>query len=174
MAYAATDGSGPGGTLTLEAVTVVGKINANIMTLVSNSLLVAELATADPWSVPVRAERRQEGCVRFTYLPTDSRVPTRFECQPPLPGETPATVCSAATAGMPVAQGPRFLTLRYGAPAYCQMQPTTSDAIRRGADDEGEMGAFHALYQPQRETNLSIRLAEYLRVGLEAGMFYET
>ena len=145
VAYAATDGESPGGTLTLTAVTVIGKINANIMQLVSNSVLVAELAPNDSWSAAVRAERRQQGCVRFTYLPTDSRVPSRFECQPPLPGETPATVCSAASAGMPAAVGPRFATLRYGVPAYCQMQPTTSDAIRRGADDEGEMGAFHSL-----------------------------
>ena len=174
VAYAATDGESPGGTLMLTAVTVIGKINANIMQLVSNSVLVGELAANDTWSVAVRAERRQQGCVRFTYLPTDSRVPSRFECQPPLPGETPAAVCSAASAGMPVAVGPRFATLSYGRPAYCQMQPTTSDAIRRGADDEGEMGAFHGLYQPQRETNLTTRLAEYLRVGLEAGMFYET
>jgi hypothetical protein len=36
------------------------------------------------------------------------------------------------------------------------------------------MGAFHDLYQPQRETNLRIRLDEYLRFGLEAGIFYES
>jgi hypothetical protein len=48
------------------------------------------------------------------------------------------------------------------------------DEVRRGADDESEMGAFHSLYAPQRETNLQIRLREYLRVGLAAGIFYET
>jgi hypothetical protein len=36
------------------------------------------------------------------------------------------------------------------------------------------MGAFHDLYQPQRERNLRVRLDEYLRFGLEAGVFYET
>jgi hypothetical protein len=36
------------------------------------------------------------------------------------------------------------------------------------------MGAFHDLFQPQRETNLKVRLEEYLRFGLEAGSFYET
>ena len=45
---------------------------------------------------------------------------------------------------------------------------------RRGADDESEMGVFHHLYGAQRETNLRIRLAEYLRVGLRAGVFYES
>jgi hypothetical protein len=30
------------------------------------------------------------------------------------------------------------------------------------------------LFQPQRETNLRIRLDEYLRFGLSAGLFYAT
>ena len=36
------------------------------------------------------------------------------------------------------------------------------------------MGAYHLLFQPQREANLRIRLEEYLRFGLEAGVFFET
>ena len=46
--------------------------------------------------------------------------------------------------------------------------------FRRGAEDESEMGAFSSLRQPQREDALRIRLEEYLRVGLEAGIFYAT
>jgi hypothetical protein len=34
------------------------------------------------------------------------------------------------------------------------------------------MGVTHELYAPQREGNLRIRLDEYLRFGLEAGIFY--
>ena len=45
----------------------------------------------------------------------------------------------------------------------------TDRSIRAGADDDGEMGVLHALFQPQRETNLRIRLEEYLRFGLHAG-----
>jgi hypothetical protein len=32
------------------------------------------------------------------------------------------------------------------------------------------MGAFQSLAQPQRETNLRVRLDEYLRFGLEAAL----
>jgi hypothetical protein len=64
--------------------------------------------------------------------------------------------------------------LRYGAPGYGQIERATADAIRRGADDESEMGAYHALFPAQREANLRIRLREFLRVGLAAGIFYET
>ena len=34
------------------------------------------------------------------------------------------------------------------------------------------MGAFHHLFAPQRETNVTVRLEEYLRFGLEAGILY--
>jgi len=34
------------------------------------------------------------------------------------------------------------------------------------------MGVFHDLFGPQRETNVAVRLEEYLRFGLEAGLFY--
>jgi hypothetical protein len=67
---------------------------------------------------------------------------------------------------------PVFTSLRYGDAGYCQLSLLCSAAIRQGADDEAEMGAFHNLFQPQRESNLRARLDEYLRFGLEAGIFY--
>ena len=69
---------------------------------------------------------------------------------------------------------PRFTSMRFGDPAYLQMSIATPDAIRRGADDESEMGVTHLLFTPQRESNLLLRLDEYLRFGLEAGFFYAT
>ena len=67
---------------------------------------------------------------------------------------------------------PHFTSLRFADPGYCQLGRATPRSIRQGADDEGEMGVMHALFQPQRETNLRIRLDEYLRFGLRAGFFY--
>jgi hypothetical protein len=66
-----------------------------------------------------------------------------------------------------------FYALSYGRPGYLKLLPSTDDAIRRGADDGGEMGAFHFLLAPQRETDLMVRLQEYLPVGLEFGIFYQ-
>ena len=109
----------------------------------------------------MRSEQRQTGCVRFTYLPFDSLTPRRYRCQP----EAPEGVSRIT---------PRFTSLRYGVAAYCQLGRTTPDEIRRGAEDESEMGAFHSLFAPQREANLQTRLGEYLRVGLAAGIFYAT
>ncbi len=55
-----------------------------------------------------------------------------------------------------------------------QLRRSTHPAIRTGASDEGAMGVTHELHEPQREVNLSVRLDEYLRYGLEAGFFYAT
>jgi hypothetical protein len=138
---------------------VVGKLHARILRLVSNSLLVARLAEGDAWPFPVHVQRRQEGCVRFSFVPPGSRTPRRHRCQP-------------ANAADALRVQPQFTAERYGHPAYCQVSGRTAIEIRSGADDEAEMGAFHDLYAAQRQTNVQVRLEEYLRFGLEAGIFY--
>jgi hypothetical protein len=151
------DGLTAGGHLTLDACTVLGKVHARRLD-VSNSLLLAALGDGgDPWPAPVWAERRQVGCVRFSFVPPGSRTPRTFACAGALPAERPF-----------------HASLRFGDPGYMQLRRSTNDAIRLGADDEGEMGVTHELYAPQREENLRIRLDEYLRYGLEAGIFYAT
>jgi hypothetical protein len=67
---------------------------------------------------------------------------------------------------------PEFESRRYGDPELAQLTRRTAEEIRRGADDGSEMGAFSFLQQPQREANLRSVLDEYLRFGLEAGLFF--
>jgi hypothetical protein len=151
------DGLEEGGRLSLDACTVLGKVHATRLD-VSNSLLLARLAgVGDPWVAPVWAERRQVGCIRFSFVPPGSRTPRRFQC-----------------AGADPAHRPFHTSLRYGDPGYMQLRRSTHAAVRTGTSDESEMGVTHELYAPQRETNLRIRLDEYLRFGLEAGFFYAT
>jgi hypothetical protein len=109
----------------------------------------------------LEAARRQTGCVRFSYLPLESKAPRRYRCRP-------ENVAEAARVR------PQFTSRRYGDPGYAQLSRRSAVEIRQGASDEAEMGAFHDLFQPQRETNLRVRLEEYLRFGLEAGIIYVT
>jgi hypothetical protein len=51
--------------------------------------------------------------------------------------------------------------------------PDTPEVVRRGADDGGEMGAFHFVLGPLREADLRVRMQEYLPVGLEFGISYQ-
>lgn len=160
IAYAAENDQDAGGMLEVENSTVIGKVHTNVLKLASNTIFLARLASGDKLA-PVYAVRTQEGCMRFSFLPLSSRVPRRFHCQPADSEHGPRVT-------------PRFKSLRYGVPAYCQLSLRTAPEILRGADDEGEMGALHHLHAPQRETNVRVRLEEYLRVNLEAGIFYET
>jgi hypothetical protein len=107
----------------------------------------------------LEAARRQTGCVRFSFLPLESKAPRRYRCRPEAAAEA-------------VRVRPQFTSQRYGDPGYAQLNARCAVEIRQGADDEAEMGAFHDLFQPQRETNLRVRLDEYLRFGLEAGIIY--
>ncbi|MBW0001715.1 MAG: hypothetical protein JO015_21675 [Verrucomicrobia bacterium] len=161
VAYAGVDGASGGGHLTLQSCTVIGKVHATLFPLVSGSILWAGLAAGDSWTAPVLADRKQQGCARFSYLPAGSVVPRQFEC---VEQGTQGTGGSL----------PIFYSLRYGDPGYAKLSPSTPDSIRRGADDGGEMGAFHFVLAPLRENDLRVRLPEYLPVGLEFGIFYQT
>jgi hypothetical protein len=192
IAYAAPDDAADatapfGGPLTLLGVTVFGKLAATRFDLVSNSLLAAALAPADLWPAPVWAERRQVGCMRFSFVPMTSRVPRRFRCQPQQAIDD-AIAAREATIGGPIVAAeraritasivrrlvPGFTARRYGRAAYAQLRDSAPAEVRGGAEDEGEMGAFHLLFAPQRAANLRIRTEEYLRFALAAGAFHES
>jgi hypothetical protein len=159
LAYSGPEGA-YGGELTLADTTVFGRVRATQMRLATNSIVLAAVEEAAPsGTLPVDVDRRQEGCVRFSFVPIGSRTPRRFSCRP-------------ANSAEATRVRPQFTSIRYGDPGYGQLGRRVALEILEGADDEAEMGAFHDLGQPQRETNLRVRLDEYLRFGLDAGIFY--
>jgi hypothetical protein len=183
VAFAAPDGTDPAPWLTLVNCTVVGKVRTAMLELASSCLFVAELAVPDPdWTAPVRSERRQHGCVRFSRLPEGARVPgATLPAGPRAAGrarELGLDTVDALPAGererVVLRMLPMFTSLTYGDPGYAQLSRRGAVAIREGGADGAEMGAFHDLFQAHREQNLRTRLDEYLRFGLEAGVFYET
>lgn len=186
LALAGLGGDGDAaGAVNIATSTLIGRVQVRSFGLVTDSILLAR----DPGdgSAPVRALRRQEGCLRFSFVPDGSVVPRRYRCQPQLAIEravaaredetgTEATAAEQALIARRIRRWlrPSFTSLRASAPAYGQLRQAAPVEIRNGASDEGEMGAYHLLFQPQREANLRIRLEEYLRFGLEAGLFFET
>lgn len=147
-----------GATVNIVSSTIIGRVLARAVKLLSNSIVIAEEDDGAQLKPAIYAQRKQSGCVRFSFLPDVVIVPRRFHTLNP------------AADGI----APQFSSMRFGDAGYCQLARSTVDAIWSGADDEGEMGAFHHLYQSQRERNLRIRLDEYVRVGMEAGIFYES
>ncbi|MFF1685390.1 MULTISPECIES: hypothetical protein [unclassified Streptomyces] len=140
--------------------TVIGEVHTHAVEIAENSVFTGRL----------RVARRGIGCLRYSYVPTGSRTPRRHRCQPDL---TPGVL-------------PLFAAVRYGTPWYGQLADLPHsrlrssggtpipDEIRRGADDGGEMGAFHDLYRPQREDGLRARLAQFTPAGTDAGILFVT
>ncbi len=118
----------------------------------------------------LNVERRQQGCVRFCYLPDDSRTPRRYRCQPDLVLD--GVNDPAARTAIRNRLRPDFTSVDYGDPGYAQLTRVCAIEIRTGAEDGSEMGVFTYLKQPQRESNLWAALEEYLPFGLEAGLFF--
>ena len=160
----------PGGglahaTLTIRSCTVFGIVDVHAIELAENSIFTS----------CVNVARRQLGCMRFCYVPSGCRTPRRYHCQP---DGVIAAVNERVTD--PTAEGanerlrvtPQFTAIRYGRPAYAQLAHGCADEIKRGADDESEMGAYHDLFQPQREANLLARLAEYTPAGMDVGIVF--
>jgi hypothetical protein len=157
-------------TLDIRRCTVFGIVDVHAIGLGENCIFAS----------CVNVARRQIGCLRYCYVPAGCRTPKRYHCQP-----DGVIAAVHALTGHPLKQRleraneqlrvvPQFTSVRYGTPAYAQLGPHCAEEIRRGADDESEMGAYHDLFQPQREANLRARLAEYTPAGMDVGMFFAT
>lgn len=161
-------------TLHIRRTTVIGEIHTHAIEIADNAIFNGR----------VRVARRGTGCMRFCYVPPGSRTPRRYHCQPDqvqadLRDQAERGVIDAAD--LPALQAlaairvrPEFTSVRYGTPAYAQLAAGCAIEITRGADDGAELGAFHDLFQPQREDNLTERLAEFSPAGTDAGVVYVT
>ena len=151
VAYASPDLASAGPDLCVTDSTVIGKVRARTITLASNSIFHARLGDGDPWLAPVWASRRQAGCVRFCWLPDGSVTPRQYECLPP----------SAGAIGL----APRFISVRYGGPAYALLSGDCPVAIWTGADNGSQLGAYKLIQETEAVSNVQIRAPEYLPPG---------
>ena len=165
----------------IQTSTILGTVGS------SDTSGVRTLAAGNSiFSGAVFAERRQSGCVRFCYIPAAaaagqpgpaagvpaSRTPRRYRSQPDLAlknGTDPLAQAEILTCLKPA-----FTSLTFGQPGYAQLSAACAVEIQTGAEDGAEMGVFNFLKQPQRQDNLQASLAEFLRFGLEAGIFFVT
>jgi hypothetical protein len=155
----------PSADATIQTSTVLGAVGSatasGVRTLEADNSI---------FTTPVFVERRQTGCVRFCYTAPDSRTPRRYRCQPDLALKDVNDLL--AQSAIRARLTPVFTSTGPGQPGYAQLSLTSAPEIRTGAEDGAEMGAFDFLKQPQREDNLRTSLEEFLRFGLEAGIFF--
>jgi hypothetical protein len=159
------DGKGSLDTLTCynlksEGSTIFGKVNVSILELASNTI----------FTDTVLSNRLQVGCMRFCHVPDGSHAPRRYRCQP----DYPPRISQSEKTAIALKMRPRFTSEVYGEPGYGQLHKDIPKEIFEGADNQGEMGVFNHLYQAQRINNLKSSFDEYMRFGLEAGIFLVT
>ena len=170
LVFAAHNGTHAGPPASFTRCTIHGEVRARRFDLISESIILGRAL----------AEQRQVGCSRFSFLGADSRAPRRHRCQPDLAlvayadarGKDVEELTAAEQRTVTLTVTPTFTTTHFGHPAYMQLSASCPSAIGAGAEDGGEMGAFHMVQQAQRLANLHNALEEYLRVGLEAGVFF--
>ncbi len=155
--------------LTILRSTVFGIVDVHAIELAENCI----------FNDCVNVARRQLGCMRFCYVPPGCRTPRRYRCQPDgveqIVRETiPETHWASAITGESLRVRPQFTSVRYGNPGYAQLGENCAEEIKRGADDESEMGVFHDLFQPQREANLRVRLEECTPADMDVGIIFAT
>lgn len=99
----------------------------------------------------IEAAMRQTGCIRFSLVPPGALVPRLYRCT-----RGPAPVMES---------------LRYADPAYMLMPPGTSDSLRRGAGNGGEIGVCNRAGLTVRDDNIARSIDDFLRFGHAAGIF---
>lgn len=132
------------GTVDLARVTVLGAVD--VERLEATEALITGL---------VDVTDTQAGCFRFSAAPAGSRLPHPFR----------AVVWDG---------GPVFSSLRFGDPGYAWLAEAAPDALRRGAENGSELGAWSASLNPIKEDSLARKVEEYLPFGLAPMFIRET
>jgi hypothetical protein len=141
----------------LEYVTVLG--NAEVDRLwASDCLFAAELTLSADGQHCVRYSRvPHSSLVKYELAPTNTAAEPRFLSR----GEVAIT---AADPHQPVP---------FGAPGCGVLHPATADAITAGAEDHGEMGAYHHAHHMASLAALRRKLADHVPLGIEVVPVYD-
>lgn len=158
----------PASDLEIHACAVFGRLTGRSLRA-TDTIFIGSLDVA----------RRQEGCVRYSFVPEGSRVPKRFECAP---DKTLALEAERLDRDLTKAEEravrarirPHFTSRLSVHPGFAQLTPDCPIEIAEGGSEGAAMGAFHFLREPSRIANLRDAIEEFLPLGLEAGAIYAT
>ncbi|MCB1744637.1 MAG: phage tail protein [Gammaproteobacteria bacterium] len=133
----------------LEYCTVLGPMTAGA--LQASDCLFGGTMARHLWSPPDSAPDREAGCLRYSRVPaTDNDFAA----------DVYAPSCTTAR--------PVFHSNVFGERGCAVLHPATPDAICHGAEDGGEMGAFHDRHHCLRRAAIHDKLKDYLPVGQKA------
>jgi hypothetical protein len=155
--------------LTAVRTTVFGEVETHAVERIENSIFRDRLCV----------ENRLVGCLRFSYIPLNSRTPQQFHCQPSLAIERLAEPAAdddepRSSESETLRVTPRFLSTMYSHPDYARLTDDCPAEILLGADDEGEIGVYHNEFFTQRAVHLRTRLQEFIPAGNDIEVIFET
>jgi hypothetical protein len=141
----------PAADVSLQRVTVLGaqenQLAVNVNRLDASETLVTGV---------VDVTNTQAGCFRFSAAPEGSRVPHAYQSHV-------------------IKDTAHYFTSRvFGQPGYAQLSRTVPEALRRGAENGAEIGAFSGLLNPIKEDSLQAKVAEFMPFGLIPMFIFET
>ena len=129
--------------MTLSRCTILGEIAVH--RLQASECILQMLAAVDD---------TQDGCIRFTAWADGSVLPRKFE-------------------SVRIPQGaPLFTSTDFGQPGYARLAEGAPAALRQGAADASEIGAFSALQESRRRAQLHAALDEHLPASLTADIHF--
>jgi hypothetical protein len=144
-----------GGTLTADRSTFLGDVLLASVGEISDCHFAIRrgrtLLTA-----PVHAELQQQGCVRYSALPPQSRVPRRYRCYPPEGAINP--------------RQPTLASQSYGDASYGALVPSSPEGILQGAEGGGEMGLMNRFGWHRRARALGRELPDWTPFAMVAGV----
>lgn len=123
--------------------------------------------------------RKQEGCVRYSYVAPGSAMPRRFRCQPDLVLAAAAAKKGSALnppekAAASLAVVPLFLDTAIDEPTVAMLHPLCADGIRLGGENDSEMGAFSIAAEGLRVANVRSLFDDFVPFGMEAAVRDDT
>lgn len=116
----------------IEQTTVIGRTKIT-MIIAANSVIFTE---------PILVQKRQEGYISFSYVPSKSKTPSQYRCQPDYSDSRSELL------------QPFFVSRIYGNPGYAQLSYMTPIEIFRGAENGSQMGILGNLSLSEKLTNL--------------------
>ena len=148
----------------IHTLTVKGKALCRLeYCTVLTKLECAALEASDSILLGEKYSRTEQLILRYCCVPwlseTEISDSHKYDCRNAMPKNRRLF----RLVGMP----PYFLNQDYGTPGCGVLHPATPDGIRFGAEDGGEMGAFHHRFYCLREQAVINKLRDFLPVGLE-------
>jgi len=149
----------------LEYCTVLVSTNSKYLQA-SDCVLVGEI-TDDNTGLPT------SGCIRYSRIP-ESFVAPSLNVHADYLGTNTREIPVFSKYNYCVGDVFNFNTAQFGEPGCGVLHQSTPDAIRFGAEDGGEMGAFHHKYYTLKTEAMLEKMREFLPVGIEPMLIHDT